>query len=172
MSNCCGVVAVTGDEGINRKIAVMAHLINLKVSAICRSTSPVEEEFLASLGTVTVVDPFDTFAKQLSIALHRPSVHMLGQWLVGARGVALDEPLRPPIGTWIVCGFGRMGRSLHASMQACGVPTKVIDPRVQGAATTAGYVVGHANARTLREAGVERAVNSGPPSRIPILAST
>jgi voltage-gated potassium channel len=158
MPNCRGVVAVTGDEGINRKIAVMAHLINPKVRAICRSTSPVEGEFLGSLGTVTVVDPFDTFAKQLSIALHRPSVHTLGQWLVGARGVALGQPLRPPIGTWIVCGFGRMGRSLHASMKACGVPTSVIDPRVQGGSTTEGYVVGHANARTLREAGVERAV--------------
>lgn len=158
MPNCHGVVAVTGDEGINRKIAVMAHLINPKVRAICRSTSPVEEEFLASLGTVTVVDPFDTFAKQLSIALHRPSVHTVGQWLVGARGVTLDEPLRPPIGTWIVCGFGRMGRSLHASMKACGVPTIVIDPRVEGKSTTEGYVVGHANARTLKEAGVARAV--------------
>ncbi|MGC1951202.1 MAG: NAD-binding protein [Gammaproteobacteria bacterium] len=158
MPNCRGVVAVTGDEGINRKIAVMAHLINPKVRTVCRSTSPVEEEFLASLGTVTVVDPFDTFSHQLSLALHRPSVHTLGQWLVGARGVTLDAPLRPPIGIWIVCGFGRMGRSLHLSMKACGVPTKVIDPRVQGESTVEGYVVGHANARTLREAGVDRAV--------------
>lgn len=158
MPNCRGVVAVTGDEGINRKIAVMAHLINPKVCTICRSTSPVEEEFLGSLGTVTVVDPFDTFSNQLSIALHRPSVHTVGQWLVGARGVALDQPLRPPIGAWIVCGFGRMGRSLHAAMKACGVPTKVIDPRVPGDSSTEGHVIGHANARTLREAGVERAV--------------
>ncbi|MGF1616150.1 MAG: potassium channel family protein [Gammaproteobacteria bacterium] len=158
MPNCRGVVAVTGDEGINRKIAVMAHLINPRALAVCRSTSPVEEEFLSSLGTVMIVDPFDTFAKQLSIALHRPSVHTLGQWLVGARGVRLDEPLRPPIGAWIVCGFGRMGRSLRTSMKACGVPIKVIDPRVPGESTAEGYVVGHANARTLREAGVERAV--------------
>lgn len=156
--NCRGVVAVTGDEGINRKVVVMAHLINPSVPTICRSTSPVEGEFLASLGTVTVVDPFETFARQLCVALHRPSLHTLSEWLVGARGVSLDKTLRPPVGTWIVCGFGRMGRSLRAALKSRNVPTIVIDPREEGQTGGEDRVVGHANMRTLRQAGIEHAV--------------
>ena len=157
-TNCRGVVALTNDEGINRKIVIMARLINPSVRAVCRSTSHVEEEFLSSLGSVDVIDPFDVFAQQLSTALHRPSLHTLSEWLAGAHGVSLAEPLRPPTGKWLVCGFGRMGKSLLEALSERRIPTVVIDPGADPSAKLDGLIVGHANARTLSEAGIERAV--------------
>lgn len=155
--NCQAVVAVTNDEGINRKSVVVAHLINPDARLICRSTSRVEGEFLEALG-VTVVDPFKIFAGQLGIALNRPVLHTLIGWLAGARGVKLDRPVRPPRGTWIVCGFGRMGRSLREALEDQRIHTVVIDPDPEGILEPRDRVIGYTNARTLHEAGIEKAV--------------
>ncbi|VFM95371.1 MAG: Trk K+ transport system, NAD-binding component [Candidatus Kentron sp. G] len=156
-SNCQGVIAVTNDEGINRKIVIMTHLINPNVQVICRSTSEVEEEFLKTLKGVTVVDPFEIFANQLSMVLYRPSLYAISEWLAGAHGINLAEPIRPPTGTWIVCGFGRMGRHLERALRKRGVPTVVIDPDPENKRAPEGRIVGHSNVRTLHAAGVEHA---------------
>nr|VFJ73007.1 MAG: Ion channel [Candidatus Kentron sp. FW] len=154
--NCQGVIAITNDEGINRKIVIMAHLINPSVRVVCRSTSEVEEEFLSTLKGVNIVNPFEIFANQLSIALHRPSVYALGEWLAGAP-VDPIKPIRPPQGNWIVCGFGRMGQHLERALRERGVPTVVIDPDPERERAPEGRIIGHVNARTLHTAGVERA---------------
>nr|VFJ49825.1 MAG: Ion channel [Candidatus Kentron sp. DK] len=155
--NCKGVIAVTNDEGINRKIVIMTHLINPGVRVICRSTSEVEEEFLQTLDGVTVVNPFEIFANQLGMFLYRPSLYAIGKWLSGAPDVDLVEPVRPPRGTWIVCGFGRMGRHLERALRKRDLPTVVIDPDPEGKRALEGRIVGHSNARTLHAAGVEHA---------------
>jgi voltage-gated potassium channel len=155
--NCQAVVAVTNDEGINRKSVVMTHLINPDVRLICRSSSRVEGEFLEALG-VKVVDPFQIFAGQLGIALNRPVLHTLIDWLAGARGAELDRPVRPPKGTWIVCGFGRMGKSLREALAEQQIHTVVIDPDPEGILEQRDRIIGYTNARTLREAGIEQAV--------------
>lgn len=155
--NCRAVVAVTNDEGINRKSVVMTHLINPDAQSICRSTSRVEGEFLEALG-VKVVDPFKIFAEQLGIALNRPVLHTLIGWLAGAQGVKLDRPVRPPKGTWIVCGFGRMGKSLREALEERQIRTVIIDPDPEGILEPRDRIIGYTNARTLREAGIEQAV--------------
>nr|VFK60179.1 MAG: Ion channel [Candidatus Kentron sp. TC] len=155
--NCRGVIAITNDEGVNRKIVIMTHLINPSVRVICRSTSEVEEEFLETLRGVSIVNPFEIFANQLSIALHRPSVYALGEWLAGAPDIDPIKPVRPPKGHWIVCGFGRMGRHLEQALRGRGVPTIVIDPDPENERAPEGRILGHINARTLHTAGVEHA---------------
>jgi len=155
--NCRGVIAITNDEGINRKIVIMTHLINPSVRVICRSTSEVEEEFLETLKGVTIVNPFEIFANQLSIALHRPSVYALSEWLAGATDIDPIKPIRPPKGNWIVCGFGRMGQHLERALRERGVPTVVIDPDPEKKRAPEGRILGHINARTLHTAGVEHA---------------
>nr|VFK09080.1 MAG: Ion channel [Candidatus Kentron sp. LPFa] len=155
--NCRGVIAMTNDEGVNRKIVIMTHLINPSARVICRSTSEVEEEFLETLTGVSIVNPFEIFANQLSIALHRPSVYALGEWLAGAPDTDPIKPVRPPKGNWIVCGFGRMGQHLERALRERGVPTVVIDPDPEKKRAPEGRILGHVNARTLRAAGVEHA---------------
>nr|VFJ94189.1 MAG: Trk K+ transport system, NAD-binding component [Candidatus Kentron sp. H]VFJ94882.1 MAG: Trk K+ transport system, NAD-binding component [Candidatus Kentron sp. H]VFK01389.1 MAG: Trk K+ transport system, NAD-binding component [Candidatus Kentron sp. H] len=154
--NCQGVIAITNDEGINRKIVIMTHLINPKVRVICRSTSEIEEEFLHTLAGVTVVNPFEIFANQLSTFLYRPSLYAISEWLAGA-SVDLAEPVRPPRGTWVVCGFGRMGKHLERALREREVPTVVIDPDPEMKRAPEGRIIGHSNARTLHAAGVENA---------------
>lgn len=157
---CKAVVALTQDDEINVKIAVMARLLNPSVRVVCLSTSFQRGEYLDSIGGVQVVNPFDTFARRLSTALYAPLLHTLIEWLSGARGVKLKQPFRPSLGTWVLCGYGRMGQRLREALQAQGVRTVIIDPDMEGAENLPDEdkVLGYTNAETLRKAGIDRAV--------------
>ncbi|MGK0223447.1 MAG: voltage-gated potassium channel [Limisphaerales bacterium] len=145
-SNCVAVVVLT-DEKQSLKIAVMTRLLNPQARIICRSTSRQHDAELASLGSVVVTDPFESFARELSFAMSRPALHTLDEWLVGAR-VNLRDPAPCPRGRWVLCGYGRMGSWLLKSLDVLKIQTTVIDPVidqvvsqdsqrfVQGAATS------------------------------------
>ena len=154
---CCAVVALTSDEEVNLKIAVMVRLLNPTVPVICRSTSQTHEAELRSLGMVTVVDPFEVFAEELQVAIHVPQIHALDEWLVGAPSAKLDQPLRCPKGAWILCGYGRMGKHVYASSRARHIPTVVIDPYIKENDPVENKIVDFANRKTLLAAGIEDA---------------
>ncbi len=156
--NCRGVVALTHDEDINVKIAVMARVLNPSVRVICLATTIKREEYLETLGGVEIMDPFEAFARWLGSALYAPLLHTLKHWLIGAPGASLERPISPPLGTWILCGYGRMGQRLHHALRAHRVDTVVIDPVKEKVEDLEQKVIGHANASTLRKAGIEQAV--------------
>jgi Trk K+ transport system NAD-binding subunit len=152
--NCIAVVVLTEEE-LSLKIAVMTHLLNPKARLICRSTSHAHDAELSSLGSVVIADPFESFARQLSLALSRPALHTLDEWLVGARGVQLSRPIECPHGKWMLCGYGRMGKWLQASLKELEIHTTIIDPMIDESDGLEHYVVGPANADNLRDADVE-----------------
>lgn len=157
--NCKAVVALTQDEEINLKIAVTARLLNPDVWMVTQSTSEVHEDTLATLGTnVHIIDPFQTYAKYLGAVIHNPAIHTLNQWLAGTPDATLDSHLRMPKGTWILCGFGRMGRWIRESLESENISTVVIEPNPsQQDERISGLIVGRANQKNLLKAGVENA---------------
>ena len=155
--NCRGVVLLTGDEDVNLKIAVMTRLLNPAAEVICRSTERTHEEELKSLGSVVLADPFETFARELGFALHQPPLHTLDEWLVGALDVTLENLVSYNRGTWILVGYGRMGRWLYRSLREWGVDVVVVDPLVGEADEIEHRVAGLATRANLIEAGVEGA---------------
>lgn len=126
--NCKGVVLLTGDEDVNMKIAVMVRLLNPEARVVCRSISRTHDEELTALGSVTIIDPFETWAHELGLALYQPPLHTLDEWLVGAHGVSLEQLISHPQGTWILCGYGQLGKWLYRSLAERGVEIIVIDP--------------------------------------------
>ncbi len=157
-ANCRGVVLLTGDEDVNLKIAVMTRLLNPDAEVVCRSTSRTHEEELIGLGSVVLTDPFETFARELGFALHQPPLHTLDEWLVGVRGVSLAELVSYPQGTWVLCGYGKLGRWLHRSLNDRGVSTVVIDPNVAQAEEVTAAIEGLATRANLEKAGIKDAV--------------
>jgi voltage-gated potassium channel len=153
---CQAVVLLTGDDDVNLKIAVMTRLMNPATEVICRSTERIHEEQLNSLGRVFITDPFETFAHELVLALHSPSLHTLNQWLIGVKDADLEHTISYHPGTWIICGYGRMGRRLHSALDAHQVPTVVIDPNLEGSEVDHA-IVGTATADNLQEAGTHHA---------------
>ncbi len=160
MPNCKAVVALTADEDLNVKISVTARLLNPHARVITQSTHEVHDETLATLGgDIHIIDPFQTYARYLGGTIHNPLIHMLNEWLIGAPGANLAMYPDVPRGTWIVCGFGRMGRCIQQSLTALGVATVVIDPDLnhEEAEAREDMIAGRASQAALLEAGIKRA---------------
>ena len=155
--NCIGVIAITDDEEVNVKIAITCKLLRPQLKVICRAESRSTAANLASFNTNHIINPFTVFADHLAMALRAPSVHLLYRWLVSVPDAKLPEPIHPPRGNWIVCGFGRFGRAVHRYLEFEGIHVKVIEPDAGQAPENA--IIGRGTeAVTLREAGVDKAV--------------
>ncbi|MFG6158935.1 potassium channel family protein [Halomonas sp. 1390] len=154
---CRALVALTNDDDVNLKIAVMARHLNPRLRVICRSTSARHEANLRSLDNVTVVDPFEIFAQLVSRAIARSELHNLNAWFVGTRGVELGVPVRVPRGNWILCGYGRMGRWIHRHLQDHGLDVRIIDPEVDESQVDEGTLIvrEHADHAALTTAAIE-----------------
>jgi Trk K+ transport system NAD-binding subunit len=158
---CDGVVALTNFNEVNLKIAITAKLLHHDIKVICRADSHDVEENMASFGTDYIIDPFDTFGLHLAIALQSPGLYLLQEWLTGMHDAALSEPVYPPReGLWVVCGYGRFGKAIYQRLIDDGIETIVVEAMPEKTGTPeAGIVVGRGTeARTLREAHIERAV--------------
>ena len=158
--NCKAVIAITNNEESNLKISALARLLNPDVGVISMSKVEVFEETLATLGgEVHIVDPFKTFARVLAASMHNPGFYSFNNWLVRDRGASLDRYTMPPIGTWIVCGYGRMGHEVNRVLSKYGIKTAVIDPHDSKEDEPIDrYIVGRTTAKTLSQAGIENAV--------------
>lgn len=156
--NCKAVLVLTGDEDINLKISVMTRYLNPRVSILCRSSSPRHQEHLEDLGAVTVIDPFKILAYLIRLAITRPHLHNLNSWLVQAQGIELGQPLQMPKGRWILCGYGRFGRSLNQQFRSNGIETSIIDSQVRQDFADSQVLMSDADYHALYESGVETAV--------------
>lgn len=157
-SNCKAVLILTGDEDTNLKIAIIARYLNHGVRILCRSSSGHHREHLQDLETVTVVDPFEVLAGLVTMAITRPNLQILDRWLVRARGSELRRPLRMPKGRWLLCGYGRMGKSLQERFVSHGIETCIIDAKAEQELMESEVLSCDADYRTLRDSGIEQAV--------------
>lgn len=157
---CRAVVAITSIEDINLKISAVARLLNPDVGILTMSKIDAFEDTLATLGgEVHVVDPFKTFAKVLNASINNPAFYALNNWLVGDKGATLQSYVHPPVGSWIICGYGRMGMESNHVLTKNGVKTAVIDPHSRKKEEEVEtYIVGRPNAKTLKRAGIDHAV--------------
>lgn len=156
---CLALIALTNDDDVNLKIAVMARHLNPRLRVICRSTSARHEANLRALDNVTVVDPFEIFAQLVYWAIARPELHNLNAWFVGAHGTQLGVPVQVPPGDWILCGYGRMGHWIQGCLRAHGIGVRIIDPDVDAEEAGEGTVIveAHADHTALLTAGIEDA---------------
>lgn len=157
---CAGVVALTNENDVNLRVAITSKLLNPSLKVICRADSHDIEANMASFGTDYIVDPFDSFADHLAIAIHSPCLHLLYVWLTGHHRAALNEPIYPPKGRWVICGFGRFGKAVYRRLIYEGLDVTIIEARPEKTGIPeSSYVVGRGTeAVTLREADIASAV--------------
>jgi Trk K+ transport system NAD-binding subunit len=155
---CAGVIALTNDDQANLSVAVTAKLLRPRLPVFCRADTPDTAANMASFGTNEIVNAFEVFAEHLAIGLKNPGQHLLYEWLTGVPGDPLTEPLRPPRGKWVVCGYGRFGKAVVRHLEKEGLEVTVIeadpartqcDQCIHGRGTEAG---------TLGQAGIHDAV--------------
>jgi Trk K+ transport system NAD-binding subunit len=156
---CIGVVALTNDDGVNLKIAITSKLLNPQQLTIARAEHREIEANIASFGTEQLINPFETFAGRLALALHSPGTYLLYEWMTSVPHEPLTEPLFPPRGTWILCGYGRFGKAVYERLLAEGIEVTVVEARPDLTRPPSGAVIGTGTeAVTLQEAGISEAV--------------
>ena len=158
---CAGVVAVTNVNETNLMVAIASKLLHPEIQVICRADSRDVEANMASFGTDEIVDPFETFARHLGLALDRPCLYLLQRWLGGEHGALLEEPVYPPRdGHWLVCGYGRFGKAMVEKLEELGIHSTVVESRPDlTGEPPEGYVLGRGTeAETLVQAGIHDAV--------------
>ncbi|MDH3689964.1 MAG: NAD-binding protein, partial [Gammaproteobacteria bacterium] len=156
---CIGVIAITNNDHTNLQIAISSKLLNPKIPVICRAESHDTEANMASFGTDHIINPFDTFAEDLAMALHCPSMHLIHEWLTSVPYTPLTEPLLPPRGAWVLCGYGRFGKAVHKHLTREGVSAVIIEAEPELTESPSGTVIGRGTeADTLQQAKIGQAV--------------
>ncbi|MDH5513056.1 MAG: NAD-binding protein [Gammaproteobacteria bacterium] len=156
---CRGVLALCEDDLVNLRIAITCRLLSPGLAVICRAQSHDTEANMESFGTDAVINPFDTFADRLALALHSPDMHLLYDWLTGIPEAPLPERLHPPHGTWVVCGYGRFGKAVQRCLEFEGVPMVIVESDPTKTKAPKNVIIGRGTeAVTLRAAHIEKAV--------------
>lgn len=157
-SHCVGVVALTDCDAVNLKIAITTRLMHPGILVICRAETRDAERNMKSFGTDHVINPFDTFAARLALALHSPGTHLLQEWLTGVPDTQLPAPLYPPHGTWVLCGYGRFGKAVHANLLVEGVKVVIVEANPAITHCPDDAIIGRGTeAATLQEARIAEA---------------
>ncbi|BAN35031.1 TrkA-N domain protein [Sulfuricella denitrificans skB26] len=157
--NCIGVIALTNVDDVNLNVAITAKLLRPRVATIARVESRSVEANMLSFGTDQVFNPFDTFAGRLALALHSPGMFLLYEWMTAVPHESLREPLFPPHGRWILCGYGRFGKAVYERLVAEGVQVTVIEATPETTNAPPGTISGSGTeAATQLEAGIKDAV--------------
>lgn len=155
---CAGVIALTNDDQANLAAAVTVKLLRPELPVMCRADTLDTAANMASFGTEEVVIAFELFAEHLAMAINNPGQHLLYRWLTGVPGEPLPQPLEPPTGDWIVCGYGRFGKAVARHLRQAGVRITVIEARPDATGCDDCIVGRGTEAATLIDAGIERAV--------------
>jgi Trk K+ transport system NAD-binding subunit len=156
---CRAVLALTGDDEANQTIAIGTRVLDPATQVIARIADPVMQANLDDFGGVLVINPYQTFAANVGLSFAAPEVLQLEEWLTAAPGTLRPEPLRLPVGHWVLAGYGRFGRPLAAALAASGQTWQAFDARVEPSDATQGRVEARGGGEeALRNAGIERAV--------------
>ncbi len=158
---CAGVVALSNSNELNLKTAITAKLLHKDIKVICRADSHDVEANMASFGTNHIIDPFDLFSLYLATAFQAPCLYLIQEWLSGPSREKLREPLYPPKdGLWVICGYGRFGKSIYKRLRDEGIEAAVIEMHPEKTGKPDGLCVKGrgTEAVTLKEAGIETAV--------------
>jgi voltage-gated potassium channel Kch len=143
---CAGLVALTNDDQANLAVAATARLLRPGLPVVCRCESEQTAKSMAAFGVDQVIDPFALFGVHLATALRKPGHFLLREWLTAAPDELSREPLFPPTGRWVLCGFGRFGTRTAMGLELAGNTVTIIDSDPEVAAAS-GLLCGHGTER-------------------------
>ena len=154
---CIATLALTGDDAANLSVSLNAKILAPERQVICAAHHHEHQAAMARVGAEHLINPHDTFAERLAQALLKPSLHVIYESLTTQSSTPMADPPAFPHGRWLVCGYGRFGRTVHRHLQQIGIAVTVVDlapPDEPGGDFVAGNAM---DAATLRRARIESA---------------
>jgi Trk K+ transport system NAD-binding subunit len=154
---CIATLALTGDDAANLTVALNARLLAPGIETVCVAHHHEHQAAMARVGAGHIINPGDSFAERLAEAITRPSLRIIYDSLTAQSMTPASTPRRVPGGHWIVCGYGRFGRTVSRHLREAGVAVTVVADQGH-AGDCEGAVTGSPlDARVLRAAGVAQA---------------
>jgi len=109
---CKAIVSLFENDALNLRIALTAKVLSPNITMAIKSTTKNHTENLTDLGVQIIENPFEIIAKQIHMAINTPNTLRLARWIYGLSHLS-DPLLSLPRGKYIVCGYGRMGKSIY-----------------------------------------------------------
>lgn len=159
-TRCKAVLAVTNSDEANLAIAMTVRLLNPGIPIIARAEHAATAANLNSFGTNFVVDPYALYARRLALAMRSPPSYQLVECLTHVPDTEIPQPLQPPMGPWIICGYGHFGRAIVQHLDTMGLHDniRIIDPRSTSPDDHLSIVSAGTDANPLIDAGIKNAV--------------
>lgn len=155
---CSGVVTLTDNDEVNLAVAVAVKLMNPNLPVLARAERDDIAANMASFGTDHIINPYTLFGDQLAMRVHAIGSYILHEWLTDTPGDKLPPPEYPPLGRWIVCGYGRFGKSVIQNLERELISATIIEANPELTGCDQCIIGSGAEARTLLEADINNAV--------------
>ena len=124
---CQGVLALTGNDAVNTKVALSARLLAPTVKVLCAVHHHEWHARMKLAGADALINPFDSFAERMAIALAQPSLHVIYEALTAQRHGVMHDVNPLPRGRWLLCGWTPLSRALRHRLQGFDIDFHVID---------------------------------------------
>jgi len=109
---CKAIVSLFENDALNLRIALTSKVLNPNIIMAIKSTTKNQSENLQDVGVQIIENPFEIIANHVHLAINAPYSLRLIRWFYGL--CHLHDPLlQLPRGKYIVCGYGRMGKSIY-----------------------------------------------------------
>lgn len=113
---CKAIVSLFEDDALNLRIALTSKVLNPNITMAIKSTTKNQTENLFDAGVQIIENPFEIIAEQIDMAINAPYSLRLARWVYGLCNL-YDPLLNLPHGKYIVCGYGRMGKSIYGILK-------------------------------------------------------
>lgn len=157
-SFCKGVITLTDNDDANLAVAVSVKLMKPDLFVAARAERTDIAANMASFGTDLIINPYKLFGEQMAMRVHALGVYLLHEWLTGVPGDCLPPPETPPKGKWVVCGYGRFGKSVVENLEREHITTTIVEAMPELTGCSDCIVGSGTEAKTLLEAGIKEAV--------------
>jgi Trk K+ transport system NAD-binding subunit len=155
--HCRALIVLVDDDEIAQAIAIGASVAQPEREIIVRVHDRIAQTNLGCFGNIHVIDPFATFATNLSLSIASPAVLWVEEWLTSPPGDACPRPLAVPQGHWLIFGYGRFGHAVAQALEAAGSSWTAIDPDTL-LVDEPNLQRGDNSEDSLHSAGIDRAV--------------
>lgn len=124
---CQGVMALTGSDFVNTKVALTARLLAPHLPVMVVAHDHDWHPRMAATGASTLINPFDVLADRVVIALQTPSLHVVYEALTAQRSTVMAPLMEMRKGRWVIAGWGPMARALRHRLLRLGVEVFLVD---------------------------------------------
>lgn len=126
---CEGVLAMTDKDEMNLAVVMAANLLRPEVPVITRCSERSNVERMEDFSPEAVINPYDRYGSYLVMALQRPDVFQLHQWLLSEPGTEMP-PLHAGLnsGRWVVTADSRFGREVAHDLRKAGLEVSEVNP--------------------------------------------